>query len=1272
MDVFNQKANNLGLEFTDPMLAGINGAEASNQLRFASGIESSAESSELKIEYIDTGNDDLLLSQNDLGTLGVNKSEKSLEKTSIEKEDPLIGQGNNVVEEVDPLTGETSNEVEIQRRSGKKRDKAGNNRRKAYNFGVLNDDEKLKEFVGRSDRKDFYKFRVKEKTDVDIELRGLSGNADLYLLNNKGKVIEKSVKGGKKVEDIERTLNPGSYYVRVQSKGKANANYTLSLDGELPDMAGNNMNKAHNLGVLKDDEKLQEFVGKSDKKDFYKFRVKEKTDVDIELRGLSGNADLYLLNNKGKVIEKSVKGGKKVEDIERTLNPGSYYVRVQSKGKANANYTLSLDAAKALDSDTQARLMSVPIREPVVQDNPFAPPFQALNLPSSYDLRTEGDVTPVKNQGGCGSCWAFATYASLESSILKEKNLTTDFSENHLKNYHGFDWGPCDGGTHNLSIAYLSRGEGPVKESDDPYNAYDDRPSPGGTPPYYAREISILNTDDEMKQALMEQGALYVTMHYDGDYLNESSDTYYYSGSKGGNHAVALVGWDDNKAVPGVNKKGAWLCKNSWGSGFGNNGYFWISYQDTKGVNYGVSFNDATVASSFNNIYYHDEFGQIATFGAPYALNAFTAKENEALSAIGFYTQADSARYNIKVYDDFSNGQPSRLLAEKSGNATYAGYHTVDLNSSVNLKAGDDFYIYLQIENGGEHPQAIDYRHNGYSSDSTARKGESYYSNNGKTWTDLTTWNSTANFSIKALTTESAKPTGSITVNSPNGGNTLEPGKSYTITWDDNINENVKLELYKGGSFNRTIASSTQSDGSYSWTVPASITNGSNYKVKITSTSNNSVSDFSNSNFTIKSTTSDASTSRVLLADTFDEGNISHEPNISDDGRYISFISLANNLVPGDTNGSYDVFVRDIKTGSNTRVSVASDGTQGNNDSSYYQTPPVMSSDGRYVAFSSDANNLVPGDTNGTEDVFLHDTQTGTTTRVSVSSNGIQSNGESDSPAISSNGRYVVFESDASNLVSGDTNSEKDVFVHDTQTGSTTRASVATNGTQGNSTSFSSTISDDGRYVAFTSWADNLVSGDTNSLMDVFVHDTLTGSTTRVSVATDGTQGNDRGYWSSISGDGNHVLFMSYSSNLVSGDTNGNQDFYEGNDVFVRNIKTGTTTRVSVGSNGTQANSGSIPVDISRDGRYVVFQSEASNLVSGDTNGVDDVFLRDTLTGTTTRVSVAQNGTQGNGNSEGHSISSNGRYVVFTSDGSNLVSGDNNNEADVFLYDRGL
>ena len=208
--------------------------------------------------------------------------------------------------------------------------------------------------------------------------------------------------------------------------------------------------------------------------------------------------------------------------------------------------------------------------------------------------------------------------------------------------------------------------------------------------------------------------------------------------------------------------------------------------------------------------------------------------------------------------------------------------------------------------------------------------------------------------------------------------------------------------------------------------------------------------------------------------------------------------------------------------GDTMRVSLASDGTQGNGGSGY----PSISTDGRYVAFYSGASNLVSGDTNNKGDVFVHDQQSGQTERVSVASDGTQGIGDSLDPSISADGRYVAFSSWANNLVSGDTNIKPDVFVYDRQSEQTTRVSVTSDGTQGNGYSERPSISADGRYVAFDSIASNLVSGDTGH-EDVFVHDLQSGQTERVSVASDGTQGNDDSWYPSISADGRYVAFYS-------------------------------------------------------------------------------------------------------------------------------------------------
>jgi Tol biopolymer transport system component len=274
-----------------------------------------------------------------------------------------------------------------------------------------------------------------------------------------------------------------------------------------------------------------------------------------------------------------------------------------------------------------------------------------------------------------------------------------------------------------------------------------------------------------------------------------------------------------------------------------------------------------------------------------------------------------------------------------------------------------------------------------------------------------------------------------------------------------------------------------------------------------------------------------------------------------------------------------------------------------------------------------------------------------TITRVSVDSGGAQGNGWSESASISADGRYVAFESDASNLVSGNTNGSRDIFLRDTQTGTTTRLSVDSNGTQGNGRSVYPSISADGRYVVFGSWASNLVSGDTNVREDIFVRDTKTDTTTRLSVDSSGTQGNGFSESQSISADGRYVAFASYTSNLVSGNTNGSRD------IFLRDTQTDTTTRLSVDSSWTQANGDSYYPSISADERYVAFSSGADNLVRWDTNSAGDIFLRDTQTGTTTRLSTDSSGWQGNFGSEFPSISADGRYVAFLSLASNLVSG---------------
>jgi Tol biopolymer transport system component len=404
-------------------------------------------------------------------------------------------------------------------------------------------------------------------------------------------------------------------------------------------------------------------------------------------------------------------------------------------------------------------------------------------------------------------------------------------------------------------------------------------------------------------------------------------------------------------------------------------------------------------------------------------------------------------------------------------------------------------------------------------------------------------------------------------------------------------------------------------------------------------------------------------TVRVSVGPGGSQGNgVSGQAMISDDGRFVAFESVATNLVAGDTNGVSDAFVRDRVTGATDLVSVGLGGAPGNHLSEL----PTISGDGRFVAFASLASNLVAGDANNRFDVFVRDRVAGVTELVSVDSAGVQSNDDSFLASISADGRYVAFVSSAGDLVAGDTNGAFDVFVHDRVTGATERASVASNGAQADFDSDSCAISADGRFVVFSSSATNLVPGDMNDEYDVFLRDRQNGITECISVDAAGLPGNAFSADASISGDARFVVFPSNASDLVPGDTNGSRD------TFLRDRQAGTTERVSLGSGGAEGDHGGDAGTVSSDGRYVAFASFSTNLVAGDTNGLSDVFVRDRVGGATVRVSVDSLGGQANQRSTLRwfgAMSPDGRSVAFQSYGSNLVPGDTNGTADVFVHD---
>jgi Tol biopolymer transport system component len=372
-------------------------------------------------------------------------------------------------------------------------------------------------------------------------------------------------------------------------------------------------------------------------------------------------------------------------------------------------------------------------------------------------------------------------------------------------------------------------------------------------------------------------------------------------------------------------------------------------------------------------------------------------------------------------------------------------------------------------------------------------------------------------------------------------------------------------------------------------------------------------------------------------------------PAISRDGRYTTFVSLSQDLVPGDTNQVPDVFVRDRKAATTVRVSVGAGGRQANDSSG----EGVISDHGHHVAFTSAATNLVGRDTNDTVDVFVRDMRSGITRLASVGRDGRAANGPSFLPDLSANGRFVAFQSSAANLVPGDTNGVEDAFVRDLHTGRTERVSVLGKGQGRVAAGVEPHLSANGRFVLFLA-----MNSDEDA--SLYIRDRAAGTTQKVRLPRSRIT---LASWT-ISGNGRYVAFVT-DAPLVADDTNGEYDAYR------YDRTTGATQRLSVGSAGQQGNAYSVTVDLSWDGRVAAFSSLASNLVAEDSNGLVDVFRRDLRLGTTRRVSVGMGGQQANGDSafsRDLAISADGDHVAFGSFATNLVANDTNNAPDVFVW----
>ena len=399
---------------------------------------------------------------------------------------------------------------------------------------------------------------------------------------------------------------------------------------------------------------------------------------------------------------------------------------------------------------------------------------------------------------------------------------------------------------------------------------------------------------------------------------------------------------------------------------------------------------------------------------------------------------------------------------------------------------------------------------------------------------------------------------------------------------------------------------------------------------------------------------------RASSSTTGGEGDaISLGATLSDDGRYVAFTSAATNLVTGDSNGFSDVFVFDRDTLTTTLVSVDSAGGPSNeaSDSAW------ISGNGQHVAFASHASDLVAGDTNGASDVFVRNLLTNTTTRVSLTSAGAEViDGDSFEPSISDDGSRVEFSSDSTALVAADLNDAEDVFVRNRTANTTTRVSVATNGDETDFGAYEGVISGDGTMVAFTTDT-GLVGTDVNDEDDVYRHTIATATTNRVSSGP--TSAGGGGYTPAVSDTGALIAFVSdYDLSGPGADTN----FLP--DVYVRNVAAGSTARVSVPGTTGFGNDLSLAPTISDDGRYVTYFTLATNLGGVDTNGTFDIWMRDRTLNTNTRVSQDSGGGDPDGAAELPFISGNGAFVGFQSLATDL--GPINETSNVDVYVRSL
>lgn len=466
--------------------------------------------------------------------------------------------------------------------------------------------------------------------------------------------------------------------------------------------------------------------------------------VPVELLTDAMNCSAHIYGGNSLLVEKH-----NISEVME-INPaedGEYYVSLSNLSDIlgySCNFEITTKTATAVDESENVSI-----------------------IPTRYDLREKERMSVVKNQGSYGTCWAFAATSALESALLPEENDL--FSVDHMSMSNSFDADQYEGGEYTMGMAYLAAWQGPVYESDDPYG--DGKTDGSLKPVKHVQEMRVIDGKDyeAIKEAVFKYGgvttSLYSTIRSsqgDSEYYKRSTNSYCYIGTEKPNHDVLIIGWDDNypKENFSVNLEGdgAFICQNSWGDSFGDNGVFYVSYYDTNVGTHNVVYTRIEDTDNYDNIYQSDLCGWRGNLGFEkeeiYGANVFTAEKDEMVAAAGFYATSADTEYEVYIVNDFQNEASLTTRTQvASGTLEQAGYYTIDFDQEISVKAGEKFAVMLYLKTpGSQYPLAIEYdSQESYMDSVDLDDGEGYISYTGNKFINVKEKRD-CNLCIKAFT----------------------------------------------------------------------------------------------------------------------------------------------------------------------------------------------------------------------------------------------------------------------------------------------------------------------------------------------------------------------------------------------------------------------------------------------------------------------------------------------------------------------------------------